>query len=65
MPSLRATELRHHTVRRREHTIVVTAITVSSVVVVLMALGFWAFFVHTLSIPAAPGSWGCGSTGTR
>ncbi|KAB2590566.1 hypothetical protein [Streptomyces arboris] len=55
MPSLRATELRHHTVRRREHTIVVTAITVSSVVVVLMALRFWAFFVHSLSDPGSPG----------
>ncbi|MFJ8847439.1 hypothetical protein ACIRFF_31590 [Streptomyces cyaneofuscatus] len=55
MPSLRATELRQHAVRQRERTIVVTAITVSSVVVVLMALGFWAFFVHTLSDPGSPG----------
>lgn len=33
----------------------VTALAVSSVVVVLMALGFWAFFVHTLSDPGSPG----------
>ncbi|MER6194317.1 hypothetical protein [Streptomyces cyaneofuscatus] len=55
MPALEATELRQHVARRREHTVVVTALAVSSVVVALMALGFWAFFVRTLSDPGSPG----------
>ncbi|MFC9177847.1 MULTISPECIES: hypothetical protein [Streptomyces] len=55
MPALGAAELRQYAVRRRERTIVVTALAVSSVVAVLMALGFWVFFVHALSDPVGPG----------
>ncbi|MYT93573.1 hypothetical protein GTY40_21330 [Streptomyces sp. SID8359] len=55
MPALRAAELREHAVRGRERTIVVTALAVSSVVVVLMALGFWMFFINVLSDPVSPG----------
>ncbi|MFJ9641193.1 hypothetical protein [Streptomyces sp. NPDC101178] len=55
MPPPAATELRRYAVRRRERTVVVTAIAVSSVVVVLMALGFWAFFLRTFSDPGSPG----------
>ncbi|MFD8618961.1 hypothetical protein [Streptomyces sp. NPDC059513] len=54
MPALGAAELRQYAVRRRERTIVVTALAVSSVVAVLMALGFWVFFVHALSDPVGP-----------
>ncbi|MFE1478205.1 hypothetical protein ACFW6N_30680 [Streptomyces cyaneofuscatus] len=54
MPALGAGELRQHAVGRREHTIVVSAVAVSAVVVVLMTIGFWAFFVHTLSDPGSP-----------
>ncbi|MFJ7190480.1 hypothetical protein [Streptomyces bacillaris] len=55
MPALRATELREYAVRQRERTIVVTALAVSSVVVVLLACGFWAFFLHVFSHPISPG----------
>ncbi|MFE9013598.1 hypothetical protein [Streptomyces cyaneofuscatus] len=55
MPALGAGELRQYAVRRREHTVVVTALSVSAVVVVLLTVGFWAFFVHTLSDPGSPG----------
>ncbi|WP_240679020.1 MULTISPECIES: hypothetical protein [unclassified Streptomyces] len=55
MPPLEATELRNYTVRRRERTVAVTALAVASALVVLMALGFWAFFVHALSDPVGPG----------
>lgn len=54
MPALGAGELRHHAVRRRERTIVVSAVAVSAVLVVLLTVGFWAFFVHTLSDPGSP-----------
>lgn len=55
MPAPKVGELRPYEVRRREHTIVVTALAVSSVVVVLVVLGFWVFFVHTLSDPGSSG----------
>ncbi|PWS42858.1 hypothetical protein DKT74_19870 [Streptomyces sp. ZEA17I] len=55
MPALRAAELREYAVRGRERTVVVTALAVSSVVVVLMALGFWMFFINVLSDPVSPG----------
>ncbi|MGW5070677.1 hypothetical protein ACWEQJ_32135 [Streptomyces cyaneofuscatus] len=54
MPALGADELRHYAVRRREHTVVVTALSVSAVVVVLLTVGFWAFFVRTFSDPGSP-----------
>ncbi|MFD4277045.1 hypothetical protein R2B67_16340 [Streptomyces cyaneofuscatus] len=54
MPALGAGELRRYAVRRCEHTVVVTALSVSAVVVVLLTVGFWAFFVHTFSDPGSP-----------
>ncbi|POG44401.1 hypothetical protein BV881_26745 [Streptomyces sp. ZL-24] len=65
MPALRATELREHAVRQRERTIVVTALTVSSVVVVLLAFGFWALFLHVFSHPVSPGIVGMRIDGDR